>query len=82
MNFHIKCWKQEALALNLYVATGIGGHSSSERKIKQLCIDLEAGIGGKVVEKMKKKRGGIRGEIAKNKDHMRDNIEAYIVESL
>lgn len=31
---------------------------------------------------MKKKRGGIRGEIAKNKDHMRDNIEAYIVESL
>lgn len=47
MNFYIKRRKQDALALNLYVATGIGGHISSERKIKQLCIDLEAGIGGK-----------------------------------
>lgn len=47
MNFHIRRRKQDVLALNLYVATGIGGHISSERKIMPLCIDLEVGIGGK-----------------------------------
>lgn len=33
----------------------------------------------KVAEEMKKTRGGIRGEIAKNKVHMRDNIEVYLI---
>lgn len=47
MNFYIKRRKQDALALNLYVATGIGGHISSERKIKSYALIWRLELGGK-----------------------------------